>query len=215
VNSNTSLIWNGLLTLAVLTLFFLHFNGKKSSGGFSSSDSTALGGRKVVYVQVDSLLSQYEYFKDIRKDLEGKRYKLDYELNNRGKSLENEIAFFQQKAPTMTMEQGRSVEEQLMKKQQDFVQYRDREAQKLAQEELEKNEELYVQIYDYIDKYNDENEYEFVLGYSRGGGILYANKQLDVTDKVLAGLNEAYKEKQKKSDGKEEAKKDSTEAKKK
>jgi len=214
VNSNTSLIWNVLLTLAVATLFFLHFSGRKGESSFLASDSTSLGGRRVVYVQVDSLLSKYEYFKEVRKDLEGRRYKLDYELTNRGKSLENEIAFFQQKAPTMTMEQGRSVEEQLVKKQQDFVQYREREAQKLAQEELDRNEELYVQIYDYIDRYNKDNEFEFVLGYSRGGGILYANKNLDVTEKILNGLNEEYREKQKKSTGKE-AQKDSADAKKK
>lgn len=210
MNSNTSLIWNVLLTLAVATLFFLHFSAKKGEGGFSSSDSTSLAGRKVVYVQVDSLLANYEFFKDVRKELENKRYKLDYELTNRGKSLENEIAFFQQKAPTMTMEQGRTIEEQLMKKQQDFVAYRDREAQKLAKEELDKNEELYQLIFDYIDKYNRENKYEFVLGYSRGGGILYANPELDVTEKVLAGLNEAYKQKKDSAP----AKKDSTETKK-
>ena len=157
MNSNTSLIWNVLLTLAVATLFFLHFSSKKGESSFLTSDSTSLGGRRVVYVQVDSLLSKYEYFKEVRKDLESRRYKLDYELTNKGKSLENEIAFFQQKAPTMTMEQGRSVEEQLVKKQQDFVQYREREAQKLAQEEMDRNEELYVQIYDYIDRYNKDN----------------------------------------------------------
>ncbi|GAA4439132.1 hypothetical protein GCM10023091_20890 [Ravibacter arvi] len=214
MNSNTSLIWNVLLTLAVGTLFFLHFNGKKSGGSFSASDSTSLAGRRIVYVQVDSLLSKYEYFKEVRKDLENRRYKLDYELNNRGKSLENEIAFFQQKAPTMSMEQGRSVEEQLMKKQQDFVQYREREAQKLAKEELDRNEELYSQIYEYIDRYNQENEFEFVLGYSKGGGILYANKELDVTEKVLNGLNEEHRSK-KKDSGDKEAPKDSTAGKKK
>lgn len=203
-----------MLTLAVATLFFLHFSSRKGESSFLTSDSTSLGGRRVVYVQVDSLLSKYEYFKEVRKDLESRRYKLDYELTNKGKSLENEIAFFQQKAPTMTMEQGRSVEEQLVKKQQDFVQYREREAQKLAQEEMERNEELYVQIYDYIDRYNKDNQFEFVLGYSRGGGILYANKELDVTEKVLNGLNEEYREKQKKSAGKE-TQKDSTDTKKK
>ncbi len=203
-----------MLTLAVATLFFLHFSGRKGESSFLTSDSTSLGGRKIVYVQVDSLLSKYEYFKEVRKDLESRRYKLDYELTNRGKSLENEIAFFQQKAPTMTMEQGRSVEEQLVKKQQDFVQYREKEAQKLAKEELDRNEELYVQIYDYIDRYNKDNQFEFVLGYSRGGGILYANKELDVTEKVLNGLNEEYREKQKKSAG-TETRKDSTDTKKK
>lgn len=214
MNSNTSLIWNGLLTLAVITLFVLYFTGgKKGSSGALGSDSLSLAGRKVVYVQVDSLLSNYEYFKDVRKELETKRYQLDYELNKRGKSLESEVAFFQQKAPTMTMEQGRTIEEQLLKKQQDLVQYRDREATKLAQEEMEKNEELYNQIYDYIDQYNAESQYEFVLGYSRGGGILYANKELDITDKLIKGLNEQYRQKQQAKSGKEEAKKDTTSSK--
>lgn len=211
MNSNTSLIWNVLLTLAVITLFFLHFSsGKKGSDGGLHADSISLAGRKIVFVQVDSLLNNYEYFKDVRKELENKRYQLDYELNKRGKSLEDEVAFFQQRAATMTMEQGRTVEEQLIKKQQDLVQYRDREATKLAQQEMEKNEELYNQIYEFIDQYNAENQYEFVLGYSRGGGILYANKNLDITDKLIKGLNEQYQQKQGKSSDKAESKKDTT-----
>jgi outer membrane protein len=71
----------------------------------------------------------------------------------------------------MTPEQARSTEAQLMKKQQDLVAYRDQSAQALGQEEAKKNEELYKNIRSYIDKYNKDNGYEFVLGYSLGGGI--------------------------------------------
>jgi outer membrane protein len=93
----------------------------------------------------------------------------------------------------MTPEQARSTEAQLMKKQQDLVAYRDQSAQALGQEEAKKNEELYKNIRSYIDKYNKENGYEFVLGYSLGGGILFANPSLDVTQKILDGLNKEYK----------------------
>ena len=205
MNNNTTLIWNAVLTVAVLVLFFLHFSGSKSSS-FSGSDSTGVNGRRIVYVQVDTLLKNYAFFDDTRKELESKRYQLENDLANRGRSLENEIQFFQQKAQTMTLDQARATEAQLGKKQQDLIAYRDRSAQTLAQQEADKNNELYDLIYKYIEKYNKDNDYEYVLGYSKGGGILFANSELNVTQKILDGLNEEYKKNNKSG----EAKKDST-----
>lgn len=205
MNNNTSLIWNIVLSLAVAVLFFLHFSSKSSGDAGAAADGNVVAGRKTVYVQVDSLLKNYEFFKDTRKELENKNFQLENELNTKGRSLQNEVAFFQQKAQTMTPEQARSTEAQLMKKQQDLMAYRDQSAQALGQEEAKKNEELYKNIRSYIDKYNKENGYEFVLGYSLGGGILFANPSLDVTQKILDGLNKEYK-----SSGKPAAAADST-----
>jgi outer membrane protein len=192
VNNNTSLIWNVVLSLAVAVLFFLHFSNKSSDTG-AAADGAVVAGRRTVYVQVDSLLKNYDFFKDTRKELENKNFQLENELTTKGRSLQNEVAFFQQKAQTMTPEQARSTEAQLMKKQQDLMAYRDQSAQALGQEEAKKNEELYKNIRAYIEKYNKENGYEYVLGYSLGGGILFANPSLDVTQKIIDGLNKEYK----------------------
>ncbi|MBO9615797.1 MAG: OmpH family outer membrane protein [Dyadobacter sp.] len=192
MNNNTSLIWNVVLSLAVAVLFFLHFSSKSSDAG-AAADGAVVEGRRTVYVQVDSLLKNYDFFKDTRKELENKNFQLENELTTKGRSLQNEVAFFQQRAATMTPEQARSTEAQLMKKQQDLMAYRDQSAQALGQEEAKKNEELYKNIRSYIDKYNKENGYEYVLGYSLGGGILFANPSLDVTQKIIDGLNKEYK----------------------
>ncbi|WP_025762646.1 OmpH family outer membrane protein [Dyadobacter tibetensis] len=191
MNNNTSLIWNIVLTLAVAVLFFLHFSSKPGMGS-ASADGGVVAGRKTVYVQVDSLLLNYDFFKDTKKELENKNFQLENELNQKGRSLQNEVAFFQKKAQTMTPDQARSTEAQLMKKQQDLMAYRDQAAQGLAQDEAQKNEELYKNIREYIEKYNDENGYEYVLGYSLGGGILFANPDLDVSKKIIEGLNKEY-----------------------
>ena len=191
MNNNTSLIWNIVLTLAVAVLFFLHFSGKPEAGS-SAADGQVVAGRRTVYVQVDSLLKNYDFFKETKKELENKNFQLENELNTKGKSLQNEVAFFQQKAQTMTPEQARSIEAQLMKKQQDLVAYRDQAAQALGQEEAKKNEQLYKNIRAYMEKYNKENGYEYVLGYSLGGGILFANPSLDVTQKIIDGLNKEH-----------------------
>ncbi|KAA6440156.1 OmpH family outer membrane protein [Dyadobacter flavalbus] len=193
MNNNTSLIWNIVLTLAVAVLFFLHFSSKPSADAGVAADGNVVPGRRTVYVQVDSLLKNYDFFKDTRKELENKNFQLENELTTKGRSLQNEVAFFQQKAQTMTPEQARSTEAQLMKKQQDLVAYRDQSAQALGMEEAKKNEELYKNIRSYIEKYNKENGYEYVLGYSLGGGILFANPSLDVTQKIIDGLNKEYK----------------------
>ena len=203
MNNNTSLIWNVVLSLAVAVLFFLHFSSKPSADAGVATDGGVVAGRRTVYVQVDSLLKNYEFFKDTRKELENKNFQLENELTTKGRSLQNEVAFFQQRAQTMTPEQARSTEAQLMKKQQDLVAYRDQSAQALGQEEAKKNEELYKNIRSYIEKYNKDNNFEYVLGYSLGGGILFANPSLDVTQNILDGLNKEYK-------GKGTAKADST-----
>jgi outer membrane protein len=193
---NASLVLNAVLAVAVAVLYYLHFSDKTTTEPVSADATKSAPVRKTVYVNVDSLLTNYDYFKDTRKVLESKRFQLDNELNNKGRSLQNEVAFFQQRAQTMTMEQGRATEAALQKKQQDLMAYRDRIVQQLAAEEQKKNEELYNQIHDYLKKVNKQNQYDFVMGYSRGGGILFADSTLDATRTIIGGLNKEYQQKQ-------------------
>ncbi|MEO0311436.1 MAG: hypothetical protein RIQ89_1093, partial [Bacteroidota bacterium] len=37
-----------------------------------------------------------------------------------------------------------------------------------------------------------QNNFSYVLGYQKSGGILFANDSLDVTQDVISGLNAAY-----------------------
>lgn len=192
---NASFVLNIVLAIAVAVLYYLHFKDRQPAE-VTVKTATEAKGKENVYVNVDSLLTKYEFFKDTQKVLESKRFQLENDLATKGRNLQNKAAFFQQKAPTMTMEQGRATEAALQKEQQDILQYRERAAQVLALEEQKKNEELYNKIYEYLKKYNAQNKYEFVLGYTKGGGILFADTDNDVTKKVLDGLNQEYKDKQ-------------------
>ena len=193
---NASLILNVILTIAVAVLYYLHFKDRQPEETAVVKAPVEAKGRTIVYVNVDSLLTKYDYFKDTQKVLESKRFQLENDLANRGKNLQNKVAFFQQRAATMTQEQGRATEASLQKEQQDILAYRERAAQSLAGEEQTKNKQLYDQIYDYLKKVNAANKYEFVLGYTKGGGILFADPTADRTTVVLDGLNKEYQAKQ-------------------
>ena len=186
---NTSLIWNVALTIAVAVLYFLHFKGESPA---ATTATDAAKGKKIVYVNADSLLKNYSYYKDFQKEFESKAYQLDFELNTKGRSLQNEVQFFQQRAQTMTQEQAVGVQQQLQKKEQDLVQYRDANLKKLEEERQKKTEQFYANIFEYLKKVNKENGYEFVLGYSKGGGILFANSDNEITAKILEGINKEY-----------------------
>lgn len=192
---NLSLIINVVLAIAVAALFYLRYKDKQDEAA-PAPVAVEAKGKPIVYVNVDSLLTKYEYFKDVRRVLESRRFQLESELQTRGRSLQNEVAFFQQRAPTMTQEQGRATEAALQKKQQDIVAFRDQSAQRLQVEEQGKNEELYNRIAAYLKKYNKQNKYEYVLGYTKGGGILFADASLDATKRILDGLNAEYKQQQ-------------------
>ncbi|MCX6213448.1 OmpH family outer membrane protein [Spirosoma sp.] len=193
---NASLILNVVLTIAVAVLYYLHFKGPQAETDSAVKAPVEAKGRAIVYVNVDSLLTKYDYFKDTQKVLESKRFQLENDLAAKGRNLQNKVAFFQQRAATMTQEQGRATEASLQKEQQDILAFRERAAQGLASEEQDKNKQLYDQIYEYLKKENATNKYEFVLGYTKGGGILFADPSGDRTSKILAGLNKEYQAKQ-------------------
>jgi outer membrane protein len=192
---NGLLIWNAALTLAVAFLGFQHF--KHHSGSESASVADAAKGKKIVYVQADTLLKNYEYYKDFQKEFESKGFQLENDIANKARNFQNKVAFFQQRAQQggLTQDQAQSAQAQLGKEEQDIAKYRDEQLRKLDEERLKKTEEFYNNIFDYIKRYNKDNGYEFVLGYSKGGGILFADQSLDVTPKIIEGLNKEYKEK--------------------
>jgi outer membrane protein len=161
----------------------------------SSDKSAGQPSGRIVFVNTDTLLNNYDYYKDVIKEFENKSFALENDLAKRGQSFQNEVALFQRRAQAggMTEEQARTTQAALQKKEQDIMLFRDNAAGNLQQEQAKKTEELLNKIQEYLKKYNAADKYDMVIGYSKGGGVLYAKEDLDITQTVLKGLNEDYK----------------------
>lgn len=210
---NLSLILNGVLAVAVIYLYILHFSGGKAAenGGTSQEGAFTTGPvPKIAYVNSDTLLANYDYFKDKSAELEEKASKLQAEYESRAKGLQNEISTFQQNAGQMTMNQARAVEEDLRKKQQNLMQYQQNLSGQLMEEENKVNEELYQNVSEYLEQYGKDKDFKIVLTYTKGSGVLYADDSLDITQEVIAGLNEHYKNPEASGTEKKDAPADST-----
>lgn len=160
----------------------------------SASASSVPSDVKIAYVNSDSILKHYDYFEMRTKALEAKGQRLDQEFRNRAQGLQDEYANYQRTVNNLTLSQVKAVEEDLGKKQQNLQLYQQRLNQELAQDEAKLNRDLYDKITAFLKDYSKENGLQVVLKYDPSSDVLYGGDALDITNDVLKGLNEKYKE---------------------
>ncbi len=192
---NKAFAWIAKAGIGVLVAAVVSCNQQGSTPASVSSvgDSTQTNTEKIVYVNVDTLLEKYEYFKDIRTKLEEKAKKAQADLQSRSNAFQREVADYQQKAPTMSASDRQTTEERLARKQDELARHNQNASTSFAQEEASENEKLYGRITEYLKKHAKENGFKFVLTYSAASpGVLYADESLEITNEVLTALNAEY-----------------------
>ena len=148
---------------------------------------------KVAYIVTDSVINNFEYFKEKSAEIAEKGNKYQSELTNRAQGFEQEVASFQNSNANMTMNQARAKQEELMTKEKNLMTFRENIMTELSADETKLYNDVYDMIQVYLNDYAGNNDLEMILSYTRGGGVWYANKTLDITDDVIAGINEDYK----------------------
>ncbi|MFI5219308.1 MAG: OmpH family outer membrane protein [Bacteroidia bacterium] len=190
---NISLVLNAILIVAVAFLYYkvyLH----KSETEQVTPDMLVLPEATIVYLNSDSLLDNYPYFIRLKNSLENKQDSIEIILKGRGRTLENEIKQYQETGAGMTEQQRQTTEESLGRKQQEFMKYKEDMTDELAQEEGKLNDSLHHHLTDVLKKFNRNKNYQFILGFQKGGGILLANDSLNITSLVLEELNKKENE---------------------
>jgi outer membrane protein len=194
---NISLVLNIILVLAVAYLYYLHFKKTDSQDNtFQAPKIIPVSGAGIVYVNSDSLLSEYLFYKNEKDGFEKAQDKIQSELKSQSDRLQSEVETYQQQAVGMTDMERAQKEEQLAMKQQQLMQRKDELINKLDEDQAKSSEELYMRLNNYLKKYNEGKNYNYVLGYQKGGGILFANDSLNITGEVIEGLNKEYKNEQ-------------------
>lgn len=194
----SSLIINVVLIIAVAALYVLHFTGtgtsktSQSDGGTEISAEIPEGG--IVYLNIDSVLNNYDMYADISAELEAKLKTKDAELKSKQRTFEKSVADFQNKISKglVTRTEAATIEQNLQVEQQTLLQLQQQMQYELAEEEQVSQRKVLNAIMEYLKTLEGEQQYQFVLGNSFGGNILYANSDLNITNAVIEGLNAEY-----------------------
>ena len=194
---NTSLILSviSLIAVVVFGVLTLTKDGKKAET-VSTGEDTEVAAQKgdIVYVDLDRILMDYDMANDLRSVVETKAQNIQAEVTRRGQKLEKELAAYQEKIQKGLM--TRSVAEvhgqKLQQQEIEFNNYAAQKQQEINEEQIVMMNQLGDAIQTFINKFNEEKQYAMILTNSGGAPVITADPALDITDVVLAGLNEEY-----------------------
>ncbi len=193
---NLSIVLFTVLFLALIILYILHFTGNNKEMPVSQENlSTALTSEGIAFVNIDSVIMNFEMFFDRREDLMAKQKNAESELTTKGNKYERDAKDFQEKVTKglVTRATAAEMEQGLLKQQQELISLRDNLQTNLIEEEQVMNR----QIIDYITTYLEQNKsvfnYQYILGKSFGSVVLYGDQALDITKQVTEAINLKYK----------------------
>ena len=200
---------NILCALTIAAMMVSCNNASSKMDEQPSSGDASASGMKIAYVEVDSLMTQYDFAKDYSVTLEKKSNNARNTLTQKGNALQAAVNNFQQKINNngfQSREQAAGVQAAIERQQRDLQELQARLENELASETAKFNVALRDSLQNFLKAYNKDKQFDLILS-KAGDNILMANKKYDITNDVINGLNKRYKP-AKKVEAAEETKKE-------
>ncbi|MBO7598964.1 MAG: OmpH family outer membrane protein [Bacteroidales bacterium] len=168
--------------------------GCANNANNNSASAPAAQTSDIAYVNMDSLIDKYDMYNDLSTQLMAKQNQLEQELQTKQKSIERKAMDLenQYKKNLITPTRAQEVQQNLQVEQQRMLQWRDEKMMELNDDQAKISRMVYDSIQNYINEYNADKRYRFILSNSVGGVLLYGDKSADITEIVLKALNSRY-----------------------
>lgn len=190
----------GIVLFAFATmLFFTQCTQEQGCKQQGAADANAAVSQeckslKIAFVDIDSLLSKYEFSIALNKEMLRKEENMRMTLSEKAKALQADYDDFQRKLQNnvyATRERAEEEQARILKKKESLEKLEQRLISELSAESQKNNVTLHDSIDSFLKAYNAEKKYDLIL--SRvGDNLLFANEALDITEEVINGLNARY-----------------------
>lgn len=193
----------GIFAIAVIFMFS-QCNGKKADADESTTavaQGTLPGGLKVAYVEIDTLLTKYNFWNDLNEMMMKKEENIRATLNQKARELDAEGKEFQRKVQNnafVSRERAEQENARLVKKQQDLQELQTRLTNEMQAENQKNSIQLRDSINAFLKVYNKKHGYSMIFSNTGFDNLLYAEKGYNITKDIIDGLNERYAPSQKK-----------------
>lgn len=200
MKNNTAYIIGGILAAAILILYILHFTSTPGKNGVKKGDLITMMNDSsitlpVAYVNVDSLLMNYNFAKDLNEALMRTEENSRASLNQKERQLNEAAQRFQrnlQNNAFITQERAEQEQQRILRMQQEYQQMAERLSQEFALEQQKLNMELSDTVKVRLIEYNKDKGYQIIYSNTGSDNILYADEKYDITTEVTQFLNKKY-----------------------
>ena len=186
-----SWIINGVLALAIIVLYVLHFNSNSTP---IKSSAMAAGGVKVAYFEIDSIQNSYNFFKDVKAALQAK----DVENAKQLTALKNAFAIkyqeLQKNGQFLSQAEIGARQQELAQLEKNYTNREQQLAAEMQEESFKRLQEVKQKIEAFLVSYNKNKEFAYIFS-SNPDLMYYKDTAYDITADIVKGLNAEYKPK--------------------
>lgn len=203
---NTSLILSIIALVAVAALGIINLTdkgtGSKKAAAGDGQEESALAPGAIVFFNMDKVLENYDMANDLRSVVQTKVQGITDEVNRRGNKLQADYNAFQDKLNKglLTSSTAQVQSQDLQSRQEKFSNYAAQKQREIEEEQTVMQNQILEAIRAYVEKYNADKKYSMVIATQSVNGtpgsltapVVEAESFLDITDEILAGLNDEY-----------------------
>jgi len=196
---NLLLIFNAVLAIAVIILFVLVLGGRKDiqphTEVFRAHDTIGSVQLPVAFVNIDSLLINYQFAREANEMLMRKEESARLRLNTGARQLQEAANDFQRRLDAnafLSRERAEREHANLMQQQQNLQDLEAQLMQELFTEQQRVNEQLRDTITNFMAEFNERRNFEIIFSNTGNDNILHAKKKYDVTREVIDELNARF-----------------------
>jgi outer membrane protein len=188
-----SISWvvNGVLAIAVIVLYFLHFN---SSSVPVKSAALSSDNVKIAYFEIDSIQNNYEFFKDVKSALQVKDMDNAKQLTALKNAYIVKYQDLQKNGQYLSQAEVGSRQQDLVQAEKNYTNKEQQLSQELQEESFKRLQEVKKKIELYLEKYNKNKTFAYIFS-SNPDLMYYKDTAYDITADIIKGLNDEYKPK--------------------
>lgn len=169
--------------------------GKVEDEETTDKTPVATTGIRIAYVELDTLMSQYQLYKDYEAVLTKKGTEIQNTLAQKQRTLESHAAAMQRKYESgaySTKDQVEAAQAQIQAEQAQLEKTAQQLNAEFNKEQERINQEARDSIQAFLKDYNKTKKYDYVM-VKAGDNLLIANSRYDITADIVKGLNKRYK----------------------
>ena len=186
---------NGFAELALIVLFSQCTGKAENKTATSSAQAGELSGMKIAYVEIDTLLSKYNFCVDLNESMAKQSENVRLTLNQKANELAKQKQEFQTKYQNNAyLSQDRAQQEynRIAKLEQDLQVLSNNLQAKLASENEKNSLQLRDSINSFLKEYNKTKGYSMIISNTGFDNLLYADSIYNITKEIVDGLNARY-----------------------
>lgn len=184
-----------LTAFALIVLFSQCAGNVNQQTANTPAQPAGLSEMKIAYVEIDTLLTKYNFCIDLNEAMVKKSENVRLTLNQKAKELDKQKQEFQTKYQNnayLSQERAQQEYNRIAKLEQDLQNL----SNQLQSELMSENEKNSLQLRDsinaFLKEYNKTKGYSLIISNTGFDNLLYADSIYNITREILDGLNARY-----------------------